>query len=408
MPAITDQDGNVAQVENGALLVTATNPAAAGSASEGTLEEVRDEIINVQDHLPLEVFNSLVVSSRRNQLEVSFFESDPDSNTDVTCTKSAGGDNSLHEGHAHFNTSANVNGKSSVESVLSVTYRPMHEIFAAFTATWTAPTSANSYQRIGLYDANNGFFVGYNGLTFGIGHRKAAVDAHVPRASWNGDLLTGAVGSKFTRGGVPEAIDLTKVNIFRIRFGWLGSAPVTFEVLSPDGEWVTFHTIVFPNLSDHPSVADPNLPMRLHVSKTGADATDLVMTTGCWAAGTSAEEVALVDTLTDKSLAQLVRAVLVAKKPNGDYVNISANAQGRLLLSVTADDFTRILKFEPIVGEEIRRDETLTDDYHGVAPDGSLTSAAVWSVARFYKTAGLITRVRYRTGVVWDNRTAGW
>lgn len=70
--------------------------------------------------------------------------------------------------------------------------------------------------------------------------------------------------------------------------------------------------------------------------------------------------------------------------------------------------FLRVLKFEPLVGEEIRRDETLTDDYHGVAPDGSLTSAAVWSVARFYKTAGLITRVRYRTGVVWDNRTAGW
>jgi len=70
--------------------------------------------------------------------------------------------------------------------------------------------------------------------------------------------------------------------------------------------------------------------------------------------------------------------------------------------------FLRVLKFEPLVGEEIRRDETLTDDYHGVAPDGSLTSAAVWSVARFYKTAGLITRVRYRTGVVWDNRAVGW
>lgn len=74
----------------------------------------------------------------------------------------------------------------------------------------------------------------------------------------------------------------------------------------------------------------------------------------------------------------------------------------------TDRDFSRILKFEPLPTEEIRRDETLTDDYHGVAPDGSATSAAVWKVVRFYKTAGLITRVRYRTDIAWDSRTAGW
>lgn len=75
----------------------------------------------------------------------------------------------------------------------------------------------------------------------------------------------------------------------------------------------------------------------------------------------------------------------------------------------TRDIFTRALKFEPVAGEEIRRDETATDDYHGIAPDGTLTSAASWSVCRFYKdAAGLITRVRFRTGVAWDNRTLGW
>lgn len=73
-----------------------------------------------------------------------------------------------------------------------------------------------------------------------------------------------------------------------------------------------------------------------------------------------------------------------------------------------ASPFARLLKFEPAAGEEIRRDETATDDYHGAAPDGTATSAASWRVARFYKTGGLITRVRYRTGVAWDSRTAGW
>lgn len=86
------------------------------------------------------------------------------------------------------------------------------------------------------------------------------------------------------------------------------------------------------------------------------------------------------------------------------------NAQLRAApVSVAEDRFTRVLKFKPIAGEELRRDETATDDYHGIAADGSLTSAAVWDVVRFYKDAsGKTTRTRYRTGVVWNNRTAGW
>lgn len=77
-------------------------------------------------------------------------------------------------------------------------------------------------------------------------------------------------------------------------------------------------------------------------------------------------------------------------------------------LIAQASDFKRLLKFEPVAGEEIRRDETLTDDYHGAAPDGTATSVASWKVCRFYKTLGKIVRVRYRTDVVWDDRTVGW
>lgn len=76
--------------------------------------------------------------------------------------------------------------------------------------------------------------------------------------------------------------------------------------------------------------------------------------------------------------------------------------------SALSSRFTRLLKFEPSAGEEIRRDETPTDDYHGAAPDGSNTANPVWDVVRFYKTATLITRVRFRTGIVWDNRSSGW
>jgi hypothetical protein len=86
--------------------------------------------------------------------------------------------------------------------------------------------------------------------------------------------------------------------------------------------------------------------------------------------------------------------------------NFPAGGATEATLAALSSPFARLLKFEPAVGEEIRRDETATDDYHGAAPDGTATSAASWRVARFRKNAsGLIVRVQYRTGIAWDDRT---
>lgn len=78
-------------------------------------------------------------------------------------------------------------------------------------------------------------------------------------------------------------------------------------------------------------------------------------------------------------------------------------------VSPVRNAFATLLKFEPAVGEELRREELTTDSYHGRAPDGTTTATAAWEVVRLYKdAAGEIVRARYRTGVAWDNRAAGW
>lgn len=60
-------------------------------------------------------------------------------------------------------------------------------------------------------------------------------------------------------------------------------------------------------------------------------------------------------------------------------------------------------------GTEVRYDLGATDTYIGAAVDGSTTSAAVWTVVRYYlDTSGNPTRKRTRTGVAWDSRTSGW
>lgn len=72
--------------------------------------------------------------------------------------------------------------------------------------------------------------------------------------------------------------------------------------------------------------------------------------------------------------------------------------------------FSSLIKFEPRPNEELRSEETLSDRYHGRAPDGTATSDASWEIVRFYKNplTGQIVRTRYRENVSWDNRATGW
>ena len=109
-----------------------------------------------------------------------------------------------------------------------------------------------------------------------------------------------------------------------------------FDVFSPDGVWVNFHTIKQPNSSINPSIQKPDLPITLDVQKSSSDATDLVMATACWAGGTSSQFTRITDTLTDNSLAGLTRAVItgVTTGGGGGYVNVKVNPSGALVVNV--------------------------------------------------------------------------
>jgi hypothetical protein len=285
-----------------------------------------------------DVFGQLVIANRYNQFEINYDSTDPDSISDITVTKSNGGDASNLAGQAVFTSNANTNGGVRAVTNLTVTYRPNSETYAAFTAIWQAGGLANSYQRIGIYDANNGFFIGYEGVNFGITLRKGGVDTFTAQAAWNVDTLTGGVGSKYTRNGVPEAIDFTKDNLFRIRYGWLGAAPIYWEVLSPDGDWVLFDIYRHPNTTGGTTINNPDLPMTLDIQKTGAGATVLTMNTACWAAGTTSPYTKISSTITDNTLANMSRSVITGRSSTGGgtYYNVKVNPSGSL---VTTADF---------------------------------------------------------------------
>ncbi len=272
---LTDADGKIITGPGSSTTANQGTPAALSGAWPVRLPTVED------------IFGELVSGQRLGQIQIAFNALAPSSLVTVT-TSGTGSTSGPSSGQGSFSTGTGATSQATGVTTNNVAYSPHQELFAAFTASFTTPTSVNSYQRIGLYNATDGFAFGYFATTFGLWTRINSGDVFVAQTSWNGDTCLGGGTSKFKRGGSPEALVKTNINLYRIRFGWLGIAPAIFEILSPDGDWVVVHTVRYPNLGTSLSVSNPNLPITVDVSKTASDATDLVISSGCWVAGTSA------------------------------------------------------------------------------------------------------------------------
>lgn len=327
----------------------------------------------------IDTFGSAVTANRYSQIEIDYSTTDPDAIADITVTKTNGGDASNSGGQAVFTSGTNTNGGIKAVTSSNVTYRPHAETYVSFSAIFTSGI-ANSYQRVGLYDANNGFFIGFEGTSFGVTKRSGGVDSTTAQGSFSVDTLTGGSTSLYTRNGTPEAADFTKDNLYRIRFGWLGAAPITYEILSPDGAWVVFHKIKHPNTTNTPSIQNPNLPITLDIQKTAAGATALVMNTACWAAGTTSDKVKVTDAITDNTLTVLNRSVIAGRSSTGGgtYHNVKVNPSGALVTATTIDNG------DPLVTYKISDTDTASDPkyYGSVAADGS------WYIMKETTSAG--------------------
>ena len=75
------------------------------------------------------------------------------------------------------------------------------EVYALFTAAFTGAGSGTSYQRIGLYDTNNGFFVGFEG-----GRRRLFLD----NSCSNTIICTGA--GAFFRTIIAQTLEIKLVS----------------------------------------------------------------------------------------------------------------------------------------------------------------------------------------------------
>lgn len=220
------------------------------------------------------VFGERLVGTRKPSIASQFQYGFNSYETSTVLTN--GGTVSTANSMAVTSTGTNIAGTAVSQTKKALRYIPGHEAYLFGTSVFSTPKS-NSYQRAGLFDDQNGFFIGYEGTVFGVTRRRTGTSVFVPQSNFNIDRLDGSGRSGFT-------IDPTKGNVYSIKFGYLGFANIYFEVLSTNGEWITFHRINYPNTSTITHIANSMLPIRSEVGNTGNN-TDIRISTGSVSAG---------------------------------------------------------------------------------------------------------------------------
>lgn len=172
---------------------------------------------------------------------------------------------------AVLSTGLSATGSASFQSDDNSHYRAGEGVNVLFTAIFTSGT-AGSQQYVGLGNAQNGFFFGYNGASFGILYRQATygitvtqvtvTNTWILQSSWNQDPFDGSGMSGIT-------LDPTKGNVYKIQMQWLGFGDINFYVENPiTGQFTFVHKILYPNLNTNTSVSNASLPLFATVSNS--------------------------------------------------------------------------------------------------------------------------------------------
>lgn len=252
--AITTKSVIAGQTDGGDFVFVGTDP-------EGSLK------IHVTDHTS--PFGELITANLTPIIQADFVYGINANLFSSTLTGSGTATSTGQMGIA--STTANASSSALIQTARRAKYRAGEGLLARFTAQFTAGV-ANSTQTAGMRNAAiDGWFIGYNGTSFGICYRRDSVDTWVARADFNADKLDGTGSSGIT-------IDPTKINIFQLSIGYLGVRGCVFQILNPDTKsWITFHEYSFINTTaDQTQSINPTMTFGIQATNT-TNATNIVV-----------------------------------------------------------------------------------------------------------------------------------
>ena len=168
---------------------------------------------------------------------------------------------------SYITTTAGEYGVYTRQTYRSFDYRPGRGQVIMMSAVLLRDTPKGTYGvsiGIGQYDDNNGIFFRYVNNTLNAVIRSSitgsAVDFSTPQNEWNIDKMDGKGPSGLT-------LDLTKIQIFYIEYGWLGADHVRWCFLI-NGVVIPVHQQLHGNVTDGVYMSTPNNPLRFQVFAT--------------------------------------------------------------------------------------------------------------------------------------------
>jgi hypothetical protein len=181
------------------------------------------------------------------------------------------------DSQAQLRTGTNAAGKYEIRSKKNVNYRVSET--NEFSATCRFPFATgtpgsqvgvnNSRALLGLFiDGQDGIYIGFkNNGRFSVFYCTNTVETQIQSTSFNIDKLDGVtVTDTVTSQYAP---DWTKIQLIRIVYSWHGAASISYQIQSPNEEWITFHRQVFINQVTTPSIGTPLLPINALIENTG-------------------------------------------------------------------------------------------------------------------------------------------
>lgn len=169
-----------------------------------------------------------------------------------------------------------IDGDGLIESKSTVRCIPGHESYCLF-ATVFDEAVINNRQEAGLFEQNNGFYIGYIDTDFVFVRIRDGIEYVTKIEDFDTDIVTGHNELNFT-------IDLQKGNIWKISYGYLGFSNILLEVLCPCGQWLLVHSISYANQYEVTHITNTYLPLRGRSINSGNN-TDVKFKVGSVAAG---------------------------------------------------------------------------------------------------------------------------
>lgn len=189
------------------------------------------------------------------------------------------------EGALLVATVTNLADHASAHSKAAILYQSGFDAQCMFTAAFTKilpEWGITADQHIGPHDGDDGFVVACESDELAIERYKGGVLVEdVEQEDFNLDTLDGEGVSGFT-------IDIEKLNIYRIQWGYLGIAPAIFEVYGGALHgWIPFHIIDLTNQIVDTHINNAYLPVSIHIEiLSGTPPVPLTLKTASWYGGT--------------------------------------------------------------------------------------------------------------------------